>query len=318
MAMLLLLLNQQSHAWGFWAHRKANRTAVFTMPPELIGFFKFHIEYITEHAIDPDKRRYASEFEAPRHYIDMDHYGEFPFEDFPRKWKDAVEMYTEDTLNAWGIAPWHIERLMFQLTKAFSEKDEAKILRYATDIGHYIGDLHVPLHTTENYNGQLTGQKGIHGFWESRLPELFGDEYHFFTGRANYIEDPEDWIWGIVLNSHSALDSVLGFEKLLTNSLGEDLKFNYEQRAERTIRTYSREFSTAYHEMLNGQVERRLFRSIKSIGDCWYSCWINAGQPVLDDLRGDGHRFVQRETEKRPTAIPGMRPHQDTGTIPVE
>ena len=50
--------------WGFFGHRRINRMAVFTLPPEMIVFFKRKIEYITEHAVDPDKRRYASRFEA--------------------------------------------------------------------------------------------------------------------------------------------------------------------------------------------------------------------------------------------------------------
>src|SRR5690606_11742694 len=60
---------------------------VFTLPPEMIKFYKKNIEYITEHAVDPDKRRYAVEGEAPRHYIDIDHYaedGQDPFEVMPK------------------------------------------------------------------------------------------------------------------------------------------------------------------------------------------------------------------------------------------
>ena len=50
--------------WGFWAHRRINRMAVFTLPPEMIAFYKKNIEYLTEHAVDPDKRRYATRHEA--------------------------------------------------------------------------------------------------------------------------------------------------------------------------------------------------------------------------------------------------------------
>ena len=77
--------------WGFYAHKQANRYAVFTLPEELIGFYKKHIDYLTEHSVDADKRRYALKAEAPRHYIDIDHYGENPFEIMPRKWDDAVD-----------------------------------------------------------------------------------------------------------------------------------------------------------------------------------------------------------------------------------
>ncbi|MEO1714051.1 MAG: hypothetical protein AAFU60_12030, partial [Bacteroidota bacterium] len=82
-------------AWGFFGHRRINRLAVFTLPADLAGFYKQNIEFITEHAVDPDKRRYATRFEAIRHYIDIDHWGEYPFEEVPRNWLDALMKYTE-------------------------------------------------------------------------------------------------------------------------------------------------------------------------------------------------------------------------------
>ncbi|MCB0683183.1 MAG: hypothetical protein KDC32_20110, partial [Saprospiraceae bacterium] len=81
--------------WGFFGHRRINRLAVFTLPPEMIGFFKQHIEFVTEHAVDPDKRRYATRHEAVRHYMDMDHWGVYPFPEIPRNWLDALAQYTE-------------------------------------------------------------------------------------------------------------------------------------------------------------------------------------------------------------------------------
>ncbi|MEO1435577.1 MAG: hypothetical protein AAFV80_08590 [Bacteroidota bacterium] len=91
----VLLPEQQEEDWGFVGHRKINRMAVFTLPPEMIGFYKANIEYLTEHAVDPDKRRYATKFEAIRHYIDIDHHGVYPFPDLPRVWTDALAQYTD-------------------------------------------------------------------------------------------------------------------------------------------------------------------------------------------------------------------------------
>src|SRR6186713_1944702 len=90
-------------AWGFWAHKRINRMASFTLPPEMIGFYKKHIDFIEAHAVDPDMRRNAVPEEAPRHYIDVDHYGAHAFDSLPVYWKDAVQKYSEDTLNAYGI-----------------------------------------------------------------------------------------------------------------------------------------------------------------------------------------------------------------------
>ena len=141
--------------WGFFGHKKINRISIFTLPNEMFGFYKEHIEYITEHAVDPDKRRYAVDGEAPCHYIDLDHFylkGEDPYKIMPKTWKAAVEKFSEDTLQAYGIVPWHIQRMKYRLQKAFERKNVDLILKYSADIGHYIGDAHVPLHTTENYN----------------------------------------------------------------------------------------------------------------------------------------------------------------------
>ena len=100
-----------------------------------------------------------------------------------------------------------------------------RILRISAEIGHYIGDAHVPLHTTENYNGQLTGQEGIHAFWESRLPEMFSDDFDFFVGRATYIANPQSAAWEAVKTSHEAVDSVLNEEKKLSEKNGKQKIF---------------------------------------------------------------------------------------------
>lgn len=278
---------QQTYSWGFFGHKKINRMAVFTLPPEMIKFYKKNIEYITEHAVDPDKRRYAVEGEAPRHYIDIDHYvhdGGDPFEVVPKKWYDAVDKFTEDTLQTYGIVPWHVNFMTLQLTKAFEAKDVDRILKVSADLGHYIGDSHVPLHTTENYNGQLTGQRGIHGFWESRLPELKSKDYDYFVGRAEYVENILDDEWETVRQSFGAKDSVLEFERILNDKFPKDQKYAYENRGKSLVKTYSEDYSNKYHEMLDGMVERRLTQSIIKVGSYWYTAWVNAGQPNLDEL----------------------------------
>jgi hypothetical protein len=275
---------QTGFSWGFWAHQRINRLSVFTLPSEMIPFYKAHIEFITEHATDPDSRRYAVTYEAPRHFIDVDHYGKYPFLNVPRRWEDAKTMYTEDTLLAYGIVPWHIQVSLGQLTNAFKEKNLEKILKYSAELGHYVGDAHVPLHTTENYNGQMTGQKGIHGFWESRLPELFGEKYNFFVGKAYFVKNTLEEAWATVLESHAALDSVLSFEKELTKSFPSDKKYSFENRNGILVKVYSKEFSTEYHNRLNGQVERRMRKAILRIGSFWRTAWERAGKPDLTEL----------------------------------
>lgn len=282
--LLLCIISLLVYGWGFFAHKRINKIAVFTLPAKLMRFYKANIDFVEEHAVDPDKRRYAVKDEAARHYIDLDRYGESPLDSLPRNWKEAVEKYTKDTLMAHGIVPWHINVMLGRLTEAFRNKDYNKILRYSADLGHYIADAHVPLHCTQNYNGQLTNQVGIHGFWESRIPELFADDYDYFVGKAQVIEKPMDYIWEIIRQSFAAKDSVLLFEKELNARFDADRKYAFEQRGATMMRVYSVDYSKQYEDMLNGMVERRMRQAIIAVGSFWLTAWTNAGQPNLDGI----------------------------------
>ncbi len=390
--LLALLSLSFSPNWGFFGHKRINRLAVFTLPVEMMPFYKKHIEYITEHSVDPDKRRYASNFEAIRHYIDIDHWGEAPFAHIPRNWTDMLAKYTdiyvitenkdtvhvfgdslsyvandsifqenlaialpysayrkfiknnivsiyyeeewripcdslyqllggyytidcssiyaEEEFTSYGILPYHLKSMQYKLTEAFENGDIKGILRHSSDFGHYIADAHVPLHTTENYNGQMTNQLGIHAFWESRLPELYADEeFDFFVGRAEYIEDKEQFFWDIVLKSHSYVDEVLDFEKQLRKDYPSDQQFCYEERNGRTVRIPCSGFSRAYYEKLDGQVEERMCEAIYHLGCAWYTAWIDAGQPDLINL---GERVI---TENEEAEVQKLNEQFNSGTI---
>lgn len=373
--LLCIIASFTSPDWGFYGHRKINRMAVFTLPPEMISYFKNHIEYLTEHAVDPDKRRYATKFEAVRHYIDIDHWDVAPFDKVPRKWHEAFlsyakilhiknedtliykwpcsfleedydtlamscdssysfyynlihdkyyddnivlsvedvnayfpqgesmfkrgEIHIEDTFSDYGVLPYHLAQYYQKLVQAFIDRNSKSILRLCAEMGHYIGDAHVPLHTTENYNGQMSNQIGIHGFWESRLPELFADEsYDFFVGKAEYVEDVKPYFWDVVLASHSYLPEVFDIERQLSQSYPQDQQYCFEERLERTIQTQCTDYAAAYHGELDGMVELRMRQAIQSIGSIWYSAWIDAGQPDLQSLDSPLPGEIQKEEEE--------------------
>ncbi|MCB9315530.1 MAG: hypothetical protein H6569_05295 [Lewinellaceae bacterium] len=343
--------------WGFFAHRRINRLAALTLPPEMMVFFKPNIDWISDHATDPDMRRYATPWEGPRHYIDLDEYGAPPFEQLPRSFLPALMQHTEilavlesgdtvvvyggdhppaenpelpwerffskhilpnfssgdgslnvdslqvflksggreipavqsvffqENLSKHGILPWHLQRIQGWLTNAFRQRDSKRILRYCADIGHYVGDAHVPLHTTSNYNGQKTGQVGIHGFWESRIPELFADEeYDYFVGKPEYLPQTAEYFWDVVLASHSMVDSVLGIERAMRLHFPEDRQMCPDMRNGRVIIAPCRDFAAAYQEAMQGMVERRLRAAIHGVASIWYTAWIDAGQPDLSKL----------------------------------
>ncbi|MBK8635668.1 MAG: hypothetical protein IPN72_19740 [Saprospiraceae bacterium] len=352
--------------WGFYGHRTINKKAVFTLPQKMLKLYKANINYISDHAVDPDMRRYATKFEAIRHYIDIDQWDTIPFSKLPRDFNAALlkygklvlvngtdssevrmtwdtdttvtlkvqrsdvvvkqrdllnymrqelwplyyeeEMKTDvvvaeywlkksinagkytqivfiDQFSQHGILPYYLEMATNKLTNAFKSKNKADILKNSADIGHYIADAHVPLHTTTNYNGQLTDQVGIHAFWESRIPELFADkEYDYFVGKAEYVTDLQKYFWSIITDSHAYLDDVLDIEKSLSRTYPSDQQFCFEERLGMNTRVQCKEFAAAYHEAMQGMVEERMTASIKAVGDIWYTAWINAGSPDLSDL----------------------------------
>lgn len=254
------------------------------LPYDMSGFYKLNIDFVSDHAVDPDKRRYAIKEEAPRHYIDIDRYGEHPFDSLPQSWEEAEKKYSKDSLNAHGILPWHINLMFYRLVNAFKQNNPEAILKLSADIGHYIADAHVPLHTTKNYNGQLTGQRGIHGLWESRIPELMEPGYNYWIGKAIYLRSPLQAAWKAVQQSYAAKDSVLGLEKELSKRFPDDLKYTHETKGKKKSKTYSREYVREYDKLLNGMVERRLKAAIHLVACFWYTAWVDAGQPDLDKL----------------------------------
>jgi hypothetical protein len=282
---IILFFSQSLYPWGFYAHRQINYYAVFMLPPEMLVLYKPNIQFLTDHAVDPDKRRYAIAAEGARHFIDIDHYGVYPFDSLPRIYSKAVEKYSTDTLQAYGIVPWHIQTMLHRLTHAFKEKDQVKILKLSADLGHYIADAHVPLHVCSNHNGQLTNQQGIHAFWESRIPELLAaTTWDFLLGKAGYIENPLSFTWKRVLESAAAADSVLRMERELTTHFSADQKYAFEPRNGQVIRQYATAYCLAYNRQLNNMIERRMQQSIAAVASFWYTAWVNAGQPDLKQL----------------------------------
>ncbi len=281
-------------------HEKINYHAVFLLPPMMMILFKPNIGFLTEHAVDPDKRRYIVAGEGAHHFLDIDHYGKYPFPELPRDFKSAEKKYSTDTLQLYGIVPWWIQVVMGRLTRAFREKDKQSILKNAAELGHYIADAHVPLHICSNHNGQLTHQEGIHAFWESRVPELFAESgWDFFIGKAAYIPDLSSFIWARVLESAAAADTVLHCEKEMSSHFSPDQKYAFEERRGKITKQYSTAYATVYENKLNHMIERRMRQSIFAVASCWYTAWVNAGQPMLSLLAHDSISISEQKEYER-------------------
>jgi hypothetical protein len=279
-----LLLITLCSSWGFFAHYRINRLAVFILPKAMSGFYKANIGFITEHAIAADKKRYVDSTEAPHHFLNADHFGKNPFRFIPERWDDAVVKYSEDTLKKYGTVPWTIQYNYYKLVNAFKGHDTTGILIASANLAHYIADAHVPLHLTQNYNGQLTNQTGMHALWESRIPELFANNYNCYVGKARYIENPLKEAFKICRTSFMEVDSVLRLERLLNKAYPADKKFAMVLHGKREVKDYSAAYSLAYQRAMRGMVQRRMRSAVLAVGSFWYSAWVDAGQPDLNKL----------------------------------
>jgi hypothetical protein len=296
LSITCLLIYSRVFCWGFYMHEQINYHAVFLLPPEMMILFKPNIGFLTEHAVDPDKRRYVVASEGAHHFMDIDHYGAYPFSGLPRNYKEAAEKFSADTLRTYGIVPWWVQTMLGRLTSAFREKDRRLILKNAAELGHYIADAHVPLHACSNHNGQLTNQLGIHAFWESRIPELFAaSKWDFFIGKAAYIKNPGAFIWARLLESAAAADTVLRCEREAGSAIRPDQQYAFEDRKGLLVRQYSTAYASLYNEKLNNMVERRMRQSIFAVASFWYTAWVDAGQPALDHLAQDSLSAAEQQ-----------------------
>jgi hypothetical protein len=348
--------------WGFYAHRMLNHLAIYALPPAMISFYQKEEAFITEHAVDPDKRRYASPFEAARHYIDFEKYGSAPYDSLPANYSDAIFKYHtmylvqdadtiyfkkghwempgyqpifkqriaphlpdgiweipkdslfmllpshlerkgifffSDDLNGHGILPWHLYRMQRRLTEAFIKKDKSRIIQLSAEIGHYIGDAHVPLHTTQNYNGQLTEQIGIHALWESHLPEYFAaSTYQLWTGKAIYWDNPQAIFWEICKESQQLVTVVLTQEKKVRDTYPPDKQWCFVIQGKGTIKKPCIEFSRAYQSAMDGMVEKQMKKTIQAIASSWYTAWVDAGQPALEKIEMKSTKKTKASKQK--------------------
>jgi len=301
-AFLFLLISGSislAFAWGRWGHKHISRAAVFALPAPMQKFYYNHIDFITEGAVVPDLRRglLNDKNEPPRHYIDLENFN-LPVSSLPKTEKEAFEKFDSSFLNRNGILPWYIDDLTQKLTYAFKKKDKSEILFLSAELSHYVADAHMPLHTSTNYNGQLTGQKGIHSLWESSLPETFGGSYNFRTPTAKYIDNIPDETFKMIGQSHALVDTLLAKEKEVRSHFTEDNMYKKDS-AGNLIRFYnspvfSDEYEKQFNTALGGMVEHQLQLSIYDVASYWYTAWVNGGKPDLLSL-DDPHLTKQNK-----------------------
>ena len=200
---LILTFAPSAFAWGPGAHRLADRWAIETLPPEVRGFFEANRQFIVDHANDPDAWMEKDAFERKRHYIYLDKYGMFPYLNLPHSYKAATEQYFKLSVNRDGLLPWTVGEYSLRLTNAFREQNWEQVKLQAAALGHYVADADDPLHTTQNYDGQLTKQTGLSDRFDIRLIDRFSNFFIMSPQNASKIDDPTEYAFQMVLESNT-------------------------------------------------------------------------------------------------------------------
>jgi len=283
-------------SWGFLVHKTTHQLAVYQLPTPLQQFFYTHIDNVVSNSVRPDQRRNSDPTEATKHFIDLEMFGTDAANKMPLEWDKAVAIFTKDSLIKYGYVPYHIIYMQAKLTEAFKQKNKDSILFYAADLGHYIGDAHVPLHTTINYDGQLTGQKGMHNLWESTVPDIEMAQYNLYTGhKATYLSDSKTAIWTAVRKGFNMVGFMLETERVVSKNFTEADKFEMKMWYGKETKAYTLAFAKAYGAALKNTVNERLIESATLIADFWYTAWVDAGKP---DLSGFENPSLAQDLQK--------------------
>ena len=290
-----------SLSWGIFGHEHINNAAVMALPKPLQVFFYNHIDFITQEATIADVRKYTlnDKEEKPRHFIDLENFG--AFDSIPHSTDDASKKYGADFLTSNGVLPWYIQNVMTKLTKAFKDKRKTEILFLAADLGHYIGDANMPLHTSANHAGHLTNQRGIHALFESGILEMFGENFNYHTGEAQYITDVDATVWAMIRNTHALVQPLLLIDRELRKKYTVDQMFITDgkgtiSRNKFNDYVFSKEYTKSLHEALNGMVEKQIRTTVIITSNLWYTAWVNAGKPNLEDI--DSKELTNRNAKK--------------------
>ena len=256
-------------AWGLEVHKFIMARAIPLLPPEIRPFFQKYQASIVEHAIDPDLWRTVGWLEEPpRHFVDMDAYGPYPFKELPHGYDEAVKRYGAEFVQKNGTLPWRSEEIYTKLTEAFTQTTpyaRENIKLFSAVMAHYAADAHVPFHAALNYDGQLTGQWGIHSRFESDLFERYQSTLQLSPKLPASIGNPREFIFETLTASFPLVQPVLDADKAAVAG---------------------REFyDDAYFEQFFAKVkpilEKRLSDSIGDVAGMIAAAWVEAGRPAL-------------------------------------
>jgi hypothetical protein len=251
--------------WGNVGHRIINSKTILSVNSSMPFWFNWS-DSLAAHGSDADYRKSSDPEEAPKHYIDIDNYSEFISNGYITQNFDSLVMQHGITfVMDQGILPWAILAAFDSLQTAFQNNQFHKAMLLAADLGHYIGDMHMPLHITRNYNGQYSGQTGVHSRFESNMINTFSSQIIYSGDSLVYIDDVLDFTFNTLYDNYIYVDSVLKADSLAKAFAGNTTSSAYYSK----MWELSKGFTT------------KLFKDASFKLTCLiYTAWVNAGSPV--------------------------------------
>lgn len=273
---LVIAIPSTVSGWGFEAHKFIADRMIALLPAELKPLFEKRRAFIVERAIDPDLWRTVGwEEEPPNHFLDMDYkeFGPYPFAALPREYDAAVQKFGTDVIHTQGLLPWRTAEFYGRLQREFASLNQKPAPGYASDnivlfaaiMTHYISDGHVPLHAVVNYNGQVTGQDGVHSRWEAELFERNRGKLTIAPVPIKPVTNPRDFMFETLLASNRAAPNVLESDK----QAAEGREF------------YDDGYFEAFGKGTLPVMEKRLNESIAAVAAMITGAWENAGRPAI-------------------------------------
>jgi hypothetical protein len=261
-----LLLPLRLGAWGANADRLIANKAVDTLPPDLRPYFDANRDFITRHAADPfDALIKTPKTERRYHVLFLDHYGKFPFDALPRNYDAATAKFSKAKLEANGVLPWQIGVYSQKLTDAMRAGDWTEVRLVAALLAGYVAEARDPFNTTEDFDGHLSGQRGINVRFGTNLVDRYSLFFPMRPNDAVYIGDPTDHAFEACLDSHSWLENIMIADK----------------RARLGSNDYTEDYYDRFYNSAGATLIRQLSDGSTDVGSYWLTSWINAGRPVL-------------------------------------
>lgn len=254
-------------AWGPVAHEVVTTWAIRTLPPEMGTFFKNNLQYLLQHANDRDELMKTDRYERMRHYIYLDKYGLFPYLALPHEYARAKEKLPFSRLNRDGVLPWQVGDYSLRLTKAMKAGNWEEVKSDATALAHYIADAHDSLHTTQNFNGQLTQQTGLSLRFDIQIFERYSKLFIMHPESAEKIDDPTEY----------------AFQTCIESNIWVDLILWSDLRARQSLTDYTDEYYDRFYNKVGPTVVREINGAAHDAGSYWYTSWLNAGRPQLPE-----------------------------------